>query len=151
DEVDLLLGDGTVSTHRAEDLLPLFSVRRERLRAIIADRDLAAGGEGRAVAWGDDRGDLELSACGRCATCEEQVLAHRDRLLVAGMRPAQRERLRDAGVHTIEELAAATGAPPRMRADVFDALRTQAALQLRSPAGAPSYEVTAPEALAAIP
>src|SRR5690606_1408734 len=86
DEVDLILGDGTISTHQVDDLLPLFHVRRARLRTLIADRDVAAGAAGAALAWGDDRGDIGLVACGRCATCDEQVTAHRDLLMVARMR-----------------------------------------------------------------
>ncbi|MGG1910239.1 hypothetical protein AB1285_25605 [Microbacterium sp. NRRL B-14842] len=38
DEVDLIHGDNSVSTHAVDDLLPLFRVRRARLRALIADR-----------------------------------------------------------------------------------------------------------------
>src|SRR5690606_39320326 len=93
DEVDLLLGDGTTSTHAVQDVLPLFHVRRARLRALIADRTVDAGSAGEPLAWGDDRGELQVTACGRCATCEEQVLAHRDLLMVARMRPVQRQRL----------------------------------------------------------
>ena len=55
DEVDLILGDGTRSTHRVDDLLPLFQVRRARLRALIADRSIAEGATGAPLAWGDDR------------------------------------------------------------------------------------------------
>src|SRR5690606_36957746 len=71
DEVDLILGDGTLSTHAVDDLLPLFQVRRRRLRALIADRRVAEGAAGAPLAWGDDRGELDIVACGRCATCEE--------------------------------------------------------------------------------
>lgn len=162
DEVDLLLGDGSTSTHQVSDLLPLFAVRRNRLRALIADRrvDLGAGGE--AIAWADPRGDLGIVACGRCATCEEQVVATRDVLLVAGMRPVQRERLRAAGIITIDDLAAAPQGPDGMNPEVFAGLRTQARLQIASPAGvpdpsgaapaaAPLYEVVLPEALATMP
>src|SRR5690606_19134946 len=38
DHVELILGDRSVSTHAVDDLLPLFHVRRARLRRIIADR-----------------------------------------------------------------------------------------------------------------
>src|SRR5690606_16505510 len=93
DEVDLILGDGSLSTHAVDDLLPLFHVRRARLRALMADRDVTAGADGAALEWGDDRGDLQVFACGRCATCDEQVTQHRDLLLVARMRPVQRQRL----------------------------------------------------------
>jgi predicted RecB family nuclease len=136
--VELLLGDGTVSTHRADDLLPVFHLRRERLRALVADRHIELGAEYPAIPWGDERGELGVVACGRCATCDLEVIAERDLLLVAGMRPVQRDRLRTAGVLTIDALAAASVPPARMSADTFAMLRTQARLQLESPAGIPA-------------
>ncbi|MFI8633898.1 TM0106 family RecB-like putative nuclease [Microbacterium sp. NPDC077663] len=163
DEVQLLLGDGTVSTHAVRDLLPVFGLRRDRLRALIADRDVPAGASGSPIPWGDDRGELRVVACGRCATCDLEVVAHRDLLLVAGMRPVQRDRLRAAGVVTIDDLAASREAPPRMSWDTFSGLRTQARLQLESPAGGvddgparvgparPTYDVVFPKALGALP
>ncbi len=169
-EVQLLLGDGTTSEHRVDDLLPVFDLRRARLRALIADRSVALGAAGPAIAWGDPRGDLAVVACGRCATCELEVVAQRDLLLVAGMRPVQRERLRAAGIPTIDALAAASVAPVSMSGDTFASLRTQARLQLRSPAGVPDasaadapiagdspahpvpvYEVVAPKSLGVLP
>ncbi|MEH3088787.1 MAG: TM0106 family RecB-like putative nuclease [Microbacterium arborescens] len=169
DRVELLLGDGTVSPHLRTDIAPVFALRRSRLRDLISDRDVAAGADGPALAWGDDRGELRIVACGRCATCDVEVVAARDLLLVAGMRPIQRERLRAAGVTTIDQLAAASDAPPRMSWDTFSGLRTQARLQLASPAGGvpreqsedesdaaaaapvPTYEVVFPKALASLP
>ena len=152
DEVDLILGDGSRSTHAVDDLLPLFQVRRARLRALIADRRIAEGAAGEPLAWGDDRGDLQVVACGRCATCEEQVVAHRDLLMVARMRPVQRERLRAAGIRTIDDLARAAHAPSGMNPDTFDGLRQQAALQLRADAdGAPTYEVHYAAAIHTLP
>ncbi|WP_421076848.1 TM0106 family RecB-like putative nuclease [Microbacterium sp. IO18] len=152
DEVDLILGDGTLSTHAVDDLLPLFQVRRARLRALIADRRVADGATGTPLAWGDDRGDLQIVACGRCATCEEQVLAHRDLLMVARMRPVQRARLRAAGVETIDALAAAIHAPAGMNTDTFENLRAQARLQLRADAdGEPTYDVHYAQAIHTLP
>lgn len=161
DDVQLLLGDGTTSTHRVDDLLPVFGLRRERLRALIADRRVDLGADGAVIGWGDARGDLVVVACGRCATCELEVVAHRDLLLVAGMRPVQRERLRAAGITTIDALAAADHAPASMSGDTFASLRTQARLQLQSPAGVPSgdapaqavptFEVVAPKSLGVLP
>jgi uncharacterized protein len=158
-EVQLLLGDGATSTHRVDDLLPVFSLRRARLRALISDRRVERGIAGPVVPWGDPRGDLAVLACGRCPTCEIEVVAHRDLLLVAGMRPVQRERLRAGGIETIDALAAATSAPTGMSVDTFASLRTQARLQLESPAGdgaggehvVPTYEVVAPKALGVLP
>ena len=166
DTVQLLLGDGTVSTHSVDTLLPTFALRRARLRALIADRRLELGAAGEPIAWGDERGDLLVAACGRCATCDLEVVAHRDLLLVAGIRPVQRQRMRDAGIRTIDDLAVAAAPPPRMSADTFAMLRTQARLQLESPAGTPplvsptaadapppvpTYEVVFPTALGALP
>ncbi|GAA3029197.1 TM0106 family RecB-like putative nuclease [Microbacterium dextranolyticum] len=166
--VELLLGDGSVSAHEIRDLMPVFRLRRDRLRALIADRDVTAGASGTAIPWGDDRGALRVVACGRCATCDAEVVAHRDLLLVAGMRPVQRDRLRAAGLRTIDDLAGAREAPERMSWDTFSGLRTQARLQLTSPAGgvdpvavgpsaragrppAPTYEVVLPKAIGALP
>jgi predicted RecB family nuclease len=149
DRVQLLLGDGSVSEHRVSDLLPVFRLRRERLRALIVDRDVTAAAAGAPIAWGDERGALRVVACGRCPTCDLEVTAHRDLLLVAGMRPVQRERLRAAGIRTIDELAGARMNPDRMSWDTFAGLRTQARLQLSSPAGgvdAPAHADGAPEA-----
>ncbi|UTT53672.1 TM0106 family RecB-like putative nuclease [Microbacterium maritypicum] len=152
DEVDLILGDGTLSTHAIDDLLPLFQVRRARLRALIADRRIADGATGAPLAWGDDRGDLQVVACGRCATCEEQVLAHRDLLMVARMRPVQRARLRTSGIETIDALAAAVEAPAGMNADTFETLRAQARLQLQADAeGVPTFDVHYAQAIHTLP
>ncbi|WP_449407618.1 TM0106 family RecB-like putative nuclease [Microbacterium maritypicum] len=152
DEVDLILGDGTLSTHRVDDLLPLFRVRRARLRALIADRRIDDPDPGAALAWGDDRGDLEVVACGRCATCEEQVIVHRDLLMVARMRPVQRARLRSAGIETIDALAQATTPPEGMNVDTFETLRDQARLQLRADAeGVPTFDVHYAAAIHTLP
>ncbi|WP_431785343.1 TM0106 family RecB-like putative nuclease [Microbacterium maritypicum] len=152
DEVDLILGDGTLSTHAVDDLLPLFQVRRARLRALIADRRISDGATGAPLAWGDDRGDLQVVACGRCATCEEQVLAHRDLLMVARMRPVQRARLRTSGIETIDALAAAVEAPAGMNADTFETLRAQARLQLQADAeGVPTFDVHYAQAIHTLP
>ncbi|MDF2991040.1 MAG: superfamily and helicase and helicase subunit [Microbacterium sp.] len=161
DEVQLLLGDGSTSTHRVDDLLPVFGLRRERLRSLIADRRVELGIAGPVIGWGDPRGDLGVIACGRCATCEIEVIAHRDLLLVAGMRPVQRDRLRAGGILTIDALATATEPPAAMSADTFASLRTQARLQLDSPAGVPgadapthavpTFEVVAPKSLGVLP
>ncbi|MGN7969399.1 TM0106 family RecB-like putative nuclease [Microbacterium sp. 22296] len=160
-EVQLLLGDGSTSTHRVDDLLPVFRLRRERLRTLIADREVGLGAAGPVIGWGDARGDLGIVACGRCASCEIEVVSHRDLLLVAGMRPVQRDRLRAGGILTIDALAVATEPPAAMSADTFASLRTQARLQLDSPAGVPSdddpahaiptFEVVAPKSLGVLP
>ncbi|MFV0319680.1 MAG: TM0106 family RecB-like putative nuclease [Microbacterium sp.] len=151
DVVQLLLGDGTTSTHRVDDLLPVFVLRRARLRRLIAAQHPEEGAAGPVVAWGEPG----IAACGRCATCTMQVEAHRDLLLVAGMRPTQRRRLQAAGVHTIDQLATAAEAPAGMSPDALASLRTQARLQRRSeaePEGTPPlFDVVVSAGLAGIP
>jgi uncharacterized protein len=168
DRVELLLGDGTVSDHRVDDLLPVFELRRARLAALIADRRIDLGAAGEVIGWGDPRGELGVTACGRCATCDAEVVRSRDLLLVAGMRPVQRARLRAGGIGTIDDLAVDLAGPAGMNPDTFRMLRTQARLQLQSPAGTPplfaptpghgggtppvpDFEVVAPTALGALP
>ena len=155
DRVELLLGDGSTSVHAVDDLLPVFRLRRARLHELIAGRDLEARAAGAPVAWGDDR----YLACGRCATCEAEVLASRDLLMVAGMRPVQRDRLRAASITTLDALAAAATVPEGMNSETFESLKTQAMLQLQTEQRAaeagtdvpPVYEVVAPRAIAGLP
>ncbi|MGW8481963.1 TM0106 family RecB-like putative nuclease [Microbacterium sp. NPDC055903] len=151
DEVDLILGDGSISTHAVDDLLPLFMVRRARLRSLIADRRIEDGAAGEPLAWGDGRGDLDLIACGRCATCTEQVEAHRDLLMVARMRPVQRARLRAAGIASIDDLAVAAAPPAGMSLDAFTALRAQARVQLATHGDVPAVDVYHPQAIHSLP
>lgn len=160
DTVELLLGDGTTSTHRLDDIAPVYRLRRERLERIIAER-LADPGP---VAWGDPRYGLD----GRCATCDLEVQAHRDVLLVAGLRVTQRPRLADAGITTIDALAASVGPVPGVLDATLENLRVQARLQLEAesaleaaeaagtrspddPPLPPPVDVRDPSALAVIP
>ncbi len=144
DEVHLLLGDGTQTTHRLNEIMPVFRRRRDRLVRIIDERvaDVSAS------PWGDER----YSACGSCSTCAEQVAAHRDVLLVAGMRMTQRKKLAAAGVISIEQLAERMLPVPGLAEATLTSLRDQAAIQLTvTPDGAPAVNVFAPFALGAIP
>ena len=65
DDVHLLLGDGSTSTHRLRDILPVFRKRRIRLQQLVDGR--------RADPEPTDWGDPRYSACGRCPACAEQV------------------------------------------------------------------------------
>ncbi|WP_067879712.1 TM0106 family RecB-like putative nuclease [Agromyces aureus] len=160
DTVELLLGDGTTSTHRLDDIAPVYRLRRERLERIIAER-LADSGP---VAWGDPRYGLD----GRCATCDLEVQAHRDVLLVAGLRVTQRVPLAEAGIATIDALAASDSPVPGVLDATLANLRVQARLQLQAEAALraadaagnrspddpplpPPVDVRDPSALAAIP
>ncbi len=129
DTAELLLGDGTVSSHRIDDLMPAYRLRLARLRQVIDER-LA---DTVPVAWGDERYALD----GRCPTCDLEVQAHRDVLLVAGMRVGQRARLQAAGIRTIDDLAASHGEVEGIGPSVLDGLREQARLQLEAEADAP--------------
>ncbi len=100
----LLLGSGDEPEWDIARLAPVVADRRRRLEAVL-DRHEACG---LAVAWGDS----SISACGRCATCDEQVQLHRDVLLVAGMRSTQRAKLRSSGIETIDQLAKYDGPEP---------------------------------------
>jgi predicted RecB family nuclease len=144
ERVHLILGTGETSSHRLDDILPVYRKRRARLEAIIDER-LA---DSEPTFWGDPR----YAACGRCAACEQQVELHRDVLLVAGLRGTQRARLRAAGVETIEQLAARRIAVEGISEATLAGLRDQAELQLETGEGsAPAWRVVNPPALAAIP
>ncbi|QNE33870.1 TM0106 family RecB-like putative nuclease [Leifsonia shinshuensis] len=127
--VELLLGDGSVSEHRLSDIEPVYRKRRARLLDVIAEHVADAG----PVEWGDPR----FTVCGRCDTCDAEIVAARDVLLVAGMRVTQRERLAAAGITTIDALAATTGPVEGIPDGTLAGLREQARLQLEAVEGAP--------------
>ncbi|MBO3101002.1 TM0106 family RecB-like putative nuclease [Cellulomonas fengjieae] len=145
DEVHLVLGDRSRSSHRLADLLPLYRERRARLEQVLDEH--RAGG--RPVTWGDAR----YRACGRCDACAAQVAAHRDVLLVAGLRSTQRARLAAAGVRTIDQLAAGTDPVPGIGGATLANLRRQAALQVRQETSSEPlvFEVVDPVAVADLP
>lgn len=133
DTVELLLGDGSVSAHRLDDILPVYRERLARLHRIVDDRRADTG----PVAWGDPRYGHD----GRCPTCELEVQATRDVLMVGGMRVTQREPLAAAGITTIDELAASTGPVPHVTEATIENLRAQARLQLQAEAEARAASV----------
>lgn len=160
DTVELLLGDGTTSSHRLDDIEPVYLLRRDRLRHLVDERVAADG----PVEWGDPRYTLD----GRCPTCDLEVQASRDLLLVAGLRITQRAHFIDAGITTIDELAASSGPVDGVLDATLEGLRVQARLQLAAEANEleaeasgsraaddpplpPPVEVREPGALAAIP
>lgn len=128
--VCLVLGDGTRSEHNLAELLPEFRARRARFLELTAEHRE----QEQSVRWGDAR----YTACGRCDYCAEQVREHRDVLLVARMSLTRRRKLNEAGIGTIDELAAME-LPAGMAADrVLAGLRDQARMQtgLQRPDGA---------------
>ena len=144
DTVELLLGDGTTSVHRLADIRPVYKQRRQRLLTMVAER-LA---DTEPVLWGDSRYTL----CGRCDTCALEVTNQKDVLLVAGMRLTQRARLAEAGIHSIDQLAASDGDVDGVTAKTLTGLRQQARLQVEAREGEPPpVEVYNPPALAVLP
>ncbi|CAM2801445.1 bifunctional RecB family nuclease/DEAD/DEAH box helicase [Prescottella defluvii] len=143
-QAHLLLGDGTDSVHALADLVPVYVARRARLQHVL-DEHRSGSAPAR---WGD----TAYRACGRCGTCTAEVRAHRDLLLVAGIRSSTREHLVSAGVSTIDALAARVDPVPDVSARTLDGLRSQAVLQLRGEThGGHPFEVFDATALAGLP
>ncbi|WP_067893305.1 bifunctional RecB family nuclease/DEAD/DEAH box helicase [Nocardia vaccinii] len=138
------LADGSEMIHDLSAAAVVYRARRARLATILAGKQ----NELLPVQWGDRR----YLACGHCPTCTAELVAGRDLLLVAGMRPGVRAQLRDAGITTVDRLAAADSAVTGVAAHTFSALSRQAEVQLRHErTGAAVYTVTDAEALGALP
>jgi predicted RecB family nuclease len=143
-EAELELGDGAVVRYRIADLIPVYRSQRTLLQRLL-DGHYAAGTP---VRW-DDEGVL---ACFRCPFCIEQLRATDDLLLVAGMRVAQRDKLIDAGIGTIAELADHTGPVPDLASGALGKLTAQATLQVRQrDTGIPQFEIVDPQPLTLLP
>ncbi|MFI9509309.1 AAA domain-containing protein [Nocardia sp. NPDC052566] len=126
------------------DLEPVYLARRQRLERILEDKL----GELLPVQWGDPR----YLACGQCGACAAALTEARDLLLVAGMPNSARARLREAGVHTIDRLAATTDTVPGVPPRAFFGLRRQAEIQLRSEGSVtPAHTLVDAIALGALP
>ncbi|WP_077490708.1 TM0106 family RecB-like putative nuclease [Sinomonas mesophila] len=98
DAATLILGTGEIESFSLTDLVPAFRERWARLRELAeahVGRDHPAEWEAPGVA-----------ACGRCDYCAVQIEEHRDMYLTAGMGAPRRRALREAGVRTIDDLAA---------------------------------------------
>ncbi|MCP2296363.1 uncharacterized protein APR11_002791 [Nocardia amikacinitolerans] len=130
--------------HPLTDLVPVYLARRRRVERIVEDKL----GELLPVQWGDPR----YLACGRCPTCTAELTAARDLLLVAGMSPAARARLREAGVSTIDRLGGLDGAVQGLPPRTVTTLRRQAEIQRRSEdSGRPAHTLVDALALAGLP
>jgi hypothetical protein len=128
----------------SEELAPVYAARQARVEHIIEDK-LA---ELLPVQWGDPR----YLACGRCPSCRAAAANARDLLLVAGIRPTQRARLREAGVLTIDRLATTSTPVPGLAPRTLAALRRQAEIQLvRERTGRPAFTLRDATALGALP
>ena len=151
--VTLVLGNMERSSHSLADLLPVYRERRARFRELTAAHRNADA----PVAWQQPG----VTYCGRCDYCAEQVAAHRDLLMVAGMSSVQRKKLAADGITTIDALAElplhlATGSRRRLR----DQARMQTGLEKPDGSrtfvkdGQPhtvTYKVLADNALGGIP
>ena len=144
DDVELALGNGTMTSYPVAELLPVYRFRRSVLQDLL-DRHYLGGA---AVQWGD----ASVRACLRCPECDGEIKARDDVLLVAGLRTTQRARLIDAGITTITELAKHRGPITGLSAAMSGKLTLQAHLQ-KTPVveGVPAYEVVDSAALAALP
>lgn len=144
DEVDLVLGDGAMSSYRVDELLAVYRPRRAALQSLLDGHLLG----GTAVQWSDDT----VRACFGCGECEQQVRATDDLFLVAGMRASQRARLIEAGVSTRRQLADRAVPVPGLAQRALTALRGQARLQVApQPDGRPPYEVVDAQPLMLLP
>lgn len=123
DDVTLILGDHSRPTFPVIELEAVYRARRERLARIVQDRLTADA----PVGWHEPG----LMACGGCEVCAAEVAAHRDVLLVAGVRATQRKRLLAAGIRTIDDLAAREEPVEGLPRSSFEKLRAQARLQIR--------------------
>jgi len=116
----LVLGDGTHSVHRVDEILPVFRAQRARFLKMINEHRSAQT----PVLWNSD----QIRVCGRCDYCGEQVQATRDVLLVAGMSMTQREKLRQRQIFTIQELAEVKAQPGTSLARMVDQAQMQLGL-----------------------
>ncbi|MFE3444652.1 AAA domain-containing protein [Nocardia sp. NPDC059180] len=139
--------DGAIRTLPLAELLPVYRARRARVRRIVEEKL----GELLPAQWGDPR----YLACGHCPVCVAALTASRDLLLVAGMRATARARLREAGIGTIDRLAATQDVPPtvpEVPPRTLLRLRRQAEIQLRrDDSGRPAHTLVDPLALGALP
>jgi predicted RecB family nuclease len=140
----LILGDGSVVDYPVDDLIPVYRQQRAVLEKLL-DRHLASGAPAR---WADE----EVGACLRCPACEPHLRENDDLVLVANMRRSQRDTLIAAGISTVAELAAHTGAVDGMADATLATLTAQARLQVAErESGEPRFEVFDPEPLGALP
>jgi predicted RecB family nuclease len=125
DDTYLLLGSGEESKHSLSDIEPVFHDRVARLKQMIEARL----DDPNPIEWGA----AGYAADGRCEWCTPEIERTRDVLLVAGMRTTTRARLADAGILTIDDLAASTGEVEGIGTPALEKLRAQARMQLQAP------------------
>lgn len=144
----VLLGNGARETHRVADYAAYHRAARRRLEDAVAARESTS------------TYPEPVDHCGVCRwidRCTQQRRDDDDLSLVAGMRRDHTRKLRESGIATVAQLAAA---PPPRRAEMGEApwqrLRQQARLQVHErTTGEQRYELLTPEreglGLAALP
>ena len=137
DHFELYLGGRKFQRYATDQFWAWYQLLRERYRVFRAGFDPMVAPE-------DGPGDHG----GWTAFIEQRLEEKRDLMLVAGMRQNQRQKLRAAGIHTIEDLAAVPGDTviPGLSEGALQELRQQAELQLK-PAdadGCPAYHLRKP-------
>lgn len=143
-DAELELGDGTIVRYRVGELIPVYRSQRALLQRLLDGHYTA----GTAVRWDDER----VQACFRCPQCTERLRASDDLLLVGGMRVRQRDKLLEAGITTIAELADHTAPVPGLTTNALGKLTAQAKLQIRQrDTGAPQFEIVDPRPLTLLP
>ncbi|PQZ97342.1 nuclease [Arthrobacter sp. MYb211] len=143
-QTTLVLGDGTHSVHRIDEILPVFRAQRERFIKMVGEHSAANG----PVLWDSDT----IRICGRCDFCAEQVSTTRDVLLVANMSMVQREKLRRQGIFTIDQLAATNAKEGTSLARTVDQARMQLGLgQVDGTEQGVSYRVKSSQTISTLP
>ncbi|QOR71067.1 TM0106 family RecB-like putative nuclease [Ruania alkalisoli] len=129
----LLLGDGSQTEHETAASVAVYRELRRHTQQLL-DRHHADGGP---VRWGEDW----YTACLWCDHCKAEIERTRDVRMIWGVRTRHREALRQAGLKTIDAVAAADRAPTGVDARTWAGLHAQAVLQRRQEeaavAGAP--------------
>lgn len=130
----VVTGDGAQHPWRLVDVASYARRTRARLEQAVATRPATV--------------PVPVAHCGRCRwqpVCAQRWQDEDDLVLVAGLRGDHRQRLHEAGVTTVVELAqasAATLTATGIGRGPRDRLRSQAALQVRErETGLPSYEL----------
>jgi uncharacterized protein len=147
DHFELYLGGGRFQRYATDQFWAWYQLLRQRYRAFREAFDPKAIPE-----------DMPGDHGGWSAFIEQRLADQRDLMLVANMRQSQRQKLRAAGITTIDALAALPGgtAVPGLNPEALHELRQQAELQL-TPAdrdGKPAYRLrplVAGKGLAALP
>lgn len=124
-EARLWLGTLALSDHDVDDVMDELHAQEDLLRKAVAARRATPD----IVSWTD----VDYRACGSCASCAEQVAASPEDLLhVYKLGGAERMKYLAAGITSMSELVASSGAVAGLGAATLEKHRAQAQRQLRS-------------------